>query len=230
MFTRLRQTGTHCFAGAILTIMGGAIGAVLITATPAFGHTPSVTPSCTGLAVVLTQYEGSSPNNRVTVVIDGNTTQVNFGGSYSHTFGWSSASGHVWTVDIDANRNSGNATQFDKHFAGTQLACETPTTTTTTTAPTTTTTVTEPTTTTTTVAPTTTTTILVLSDAPTTTSTTTTLVASQGPAAPTTVAPTVVPLPASGHQSEGIAILGLAMFGLGLTLMGLARRSRPVSS
>jgi LPXTG-motif cell wall-anchored protein len=52
------------------------------------------------------------------------------------------------------------------------------------------------------------------------------VVASQGPAAPTTVAQ----LPASGHQSEGIAILGLAMFGLGLTLMGLARRSRPVSS
>ena len=111
-------------------------------------------------------------------------------------------------------------------------------TTTTTVAPTTTTTVAPTTTTlaptTTTAAPTTTTTVapttttLVLSEAPVPpTTTTTTLVASQAPVPPATV---VVQLPATGTDSGRLAILGLTLFGLGLTLMGLSRRSRPVSS
>ena len=228
MFTQLRLARTLCFAGAILTFSGGAIS---LTATPASAHTPTVMPSCTGLAVSLLDYTGNATNNRVTTTINGVSTVADFGASYSNTFAWSPTASHTWTVVVDANRNSGNPTEFDVSFAGTEQACQT--------APTTTTTTTAPTTTTTTVAPTTTapTTTLVLSEAPTTTlalseaptTTATTLVASQAPV-PTTVDPNTVQLPRTGDESGRIVILGLAMFGLGLTLIGLARRSRPVSS
>ena len=230
MFTQLRLARSLYVAGAILTFSGGAIG---LTAAPAFAHTPSVTPSCTGLAVSFAEYEvGDGANNRVTTTIDGVPTVADFGASYSHTFTWSQTAAHTWSVVLDTNRMIGDPTAYDVTFSGTWQACQT--------APTTTTTSTEPTTTTTTVAPTTTTTTLVISEAPTTTlvlseaptatSTTTTLVASQAPVPPTPVDPTDRQLPATGHESGRIAILGLAMFGLGLTLMGLATRSRPVSS
>lgn len=117
----------------------------------------------------------------------------------------------------------------------TTVAPTTTTTTTTTVAPTTTTTTVAPTTTTTvgatttTAAPTTTvagttTTVQVLSEAPTTT-----LVASEAPV-PTTIDRTGVQLPRTGGDAARNVILGLAILGLGLTLMALARRSRPVRS
>ena len=197
------------------------IAGVFAFAIPALAHTPTVTPSCSGLAVTLVAYEGTSTNNRVTTTIDNVATVADFGGSYSHTFNWSQTVPHTWSVVIDANRSTGNPTAYDKSFSGTWQACQpAPTTTTTTT----TTTTAAPTTTT--AAATTTTTTLVASEAPATTSTTTTLVASLAPVPPTAV----VQLPTTGYASGRIAILGLAMFGLGLTLMGLRRRSRPVSS
>jgi LPXTG-motif cell wall-anchored protein len=207
---------------------------VLAFATPALAHTPNVTPSCSGLAISLVSYEGTSTNNRVTTTIDSVVTVADFGGSYSHSFNWSQTAPHTWSVVIDANRSTGNPTAYDTSFSGTWQACQAaPTTTTTTTvAPTTTTTVAPTTTTTvaaatTTVAPANTTTTLLASEAPVLapTTTTTTLVASaaQGQSS------AVVQLPATGYASGQITILAVAMFGLGLTLMGLRRRSRPVS-
>ncbi len=214
-----------------LTTIAVIVG-VLAFANPALAHTPNVTPSCSGLAVTLVAYEGTSTNNRVTTTIDNVATVADFGGSYSHTFNWSQTVPHTWSVVIDANRSTGNPTAYDKSFSGTWQACQpapTTTTTTTTAAPTTTTAASTTTTTaasTTTTAASTTTTTLVASEAPATTSTTTTLVASAAPVPPATV----VQLPATGSESGRIVILGLAMFGLGLTLIGLRRRSRPVSS
>ena len=210
-----------------LTIIA-VIGGVLAFATPALAHSPSVAPSCSGLAVSFVSYEGPSTNNRVTITIDDGVTVADFGGSYSHTFNWSQTVPHTWSVVIDSNRSTGNPTQYDASFSGEWQECKTAPTTTTTVAPTTTTvapttTTVEPTTTT--VEPATTTT-LVASEAPATpTTTTVALVASAGPVPPAAA----VQLPATGYASETIAILGLAMFGLGLTLLGLHRRSRPVS-
>lgn len=203
---------------------------VLAFATPALAHTPNVSPSCSGLALSLVNYEGASTNNQVTTTIDNVATVANFGGSYSHTFNWSQTAAHTWSVVIDANRSTGDPTAYDRSFSGTWQACQAAPTTTTTVAQTTTTTV-EPTTTTvasttTTVEPTTTTTTLLASEAPAlaATTTTTTLV---GSAAESQTA-AVAQLPATGYESGRIAIVGLAMFGLGLTLLGLRRRSRPV--
>ena len=124
-----------------VTILTAIAAMLLLTATPASAHVPAVTPSCTGLAVNLTQYEpGNGANNRVTVTIDNTTTVVDFGGSYSNTYPWADTAGHVWSVVVDANRtNGGNATGYDKTFSGSTQACRVvPTTTTTTVAPTTT--------------------------------------------------------------------------------------------
>ena len=230
MSAQLRRARTLWFAGAILTLSSGAIG---LTATPAFAHTPNVTPSCTGLAVSLAEYDvGNGSNNRVTTTIDGVATVADFGASYSHTFTWSQTASHTWSVVVDANRaGGGDPTQYDVTFSGTWQACQPAPTTTTTLAPTTTTTL-ATTTTTTTVAPTTTT--LVLSEAPTTTlglsdTPTTTLVASGAPVPSTTVDLTDRQLPRTGNGSGQISILALAALGLGLILM-VVRRSRPVSS
>ena len=217
-----------------ITAITTAIVAVLLTATPAFAHTPSVTPSCTGLAVSLLEYEvGGGANNRVTTTIDGVPTVVDFGASYIHTFTWSQTATHTWSVVLDANRQIGDATAYDLTFSGTWQACQTAPTTTTTTVTPTTTTVAPTTTTTTTVASTATTTTVVLSEAPATTPPTTTaattLVASQAPVPLTIGSSTAVQLPATGNKWSRIAVLGLAVFGVGMTLMGLARRSRPVS-
>ena len=130
-----------------VTILTAIAAMLLLTATPASAHVPQVTPSCTGLAVNLTQYEsGNGANNRVTVTIDNTVTVVDFGGTYANTYPWADTAGHVWSVVIDANRtNGGNQTGYDKTFSGTQQACRVPPTTTTvpattTTAPVTTTT------------------------------------------------------------------------------------------
>jgi LPXTG-motif cell wall-anchored protein len=204
-----------------LTTIAAIVGVgVFAFATPALAHTPSVVPSCSGLGISLVSYESPGTNNRVTTTIDNVATVVDFGGSYSNTFNWSQTVSHTWSVVVDANRSTGDATAYDESFSGTWQACQTAPTTTTTVAPTPTTV--EPTTTT--VAPTTTTV------APTTT---TTVVASEAPASPSTtivarVAPAADALPATGYASGTIAIIGLAMFVLGVSLLGLRRRSRPV--
>ncbi|MEP7115750.1 MAG: hypothetical protein ABI862_20970 [Ilumatobacteraceae bacterium] len=210
-----------------LTTIAVIVG-VLAVATPAVAHTPSVSPSCNGLALSFVSYEGSSTNNRVTTTIDNVAIAADFGASYSHTTNWSQTVPHTWSVVIDANRSTGEPTTYDVSFSGTWQACETAATTTTTVAPTTTTIAPTTTTiapTTTTVAPAPTTTILVASEAPATTSTVRPQVASEAPVPPSGGAA----LPATGYASGRIAILGLAMLCLGLTLIGVRRRSRPVS-
>ncbi|MEP7046687.1 MAG: hypothetical protein ABI949_08415, partial [Ilumatobacteraceae bacterium] len=121
-----------------LTTIAVTVG-VLAFATPAVAHTPSVTPSCSGLALSLVNYEGPDTNNRVTTTIDNVATTADFGGSYSHTTNWSQTVPHTWSVVIDANRTTGEPTTYDVSFSGTWQACQTAPTTTTTVAPTTTT-------------------------------------------------------------------------------------------
>lgn len=130
----------------LLFIPAAMIAATLSLAAGADAHTPSVQPSCSGLAESFSLYEGNATNNRVTTTIDGAVSVADFGGSYSHTFAWSQTVAHVWSVVVDADRNSGNATQYDTQFSGTWQPCQTPPTTTI--APTTTTTTVPPTTTT----------------------------------------------------------------------------------
>jgi LPXTG-motif cell wall-anchored protein len=71
---------------------------------------------------------------------------------------------------------------------------------------------------------------LVLSGASAPTTTTPILVVSQAPVSPTAVLPTEAQLPATGNRSGPLALFGAAMLGVGLTLIGLAKRTRPVSS
>ncbi len=217
-----------------LTTIAVIVG-VLAFATPALAHTPNVTPSCSGLAISLVSYEGTNTNNRVTTTIDSVVTVADFGASYSHTFIWSQTVPHTWSVVIDANRSTGDPTAYDRSFSGTWQACQAPPTTTTTTttiAPTTTTveattTTTVEAATTTTVEAATTTTTLLASEAPVLAPTTTTTTLAGSAAEQQSAA--VVQLPATGYASGQITILAVAVFGLGLTLLGLRRRSRPVS-
>lgn len=120
--------------------------AILAVATPAAAHTPSVVSTCSGLSINLTQYEanGGNTNNLVIVGIDNQPPGgVFFGASYSHQFTWSQTAPHSWSVQVDANRTSGDPTAYDRTFAGVQPACQpapstTTTPATTSTAPTTT--------------------------------------------------------------------------------------------
>ncbi|MGZ4679273.1 MAG: hypothetical protein ACXV4D_03810, partial [Ilumatobacteraceae bacterium] len=107
---------------SLITI--GIVAGVLAFATPAFAHTPTVTPSCTGLSVTAFLYEGASNNNRVTTTIDGVATVADFGGGYSHTFNWSQTVPHTWSVVIDADRFTGDPTAYDTTFSGTWQACQ----------------------------------------------------------------------------------------------------------
>lgn len=178
--------------------VAGAVAAGATTVAFAFGsagtagaHTPTISDSCNGLSINLANYEAPSPNNRVTITIDGVSTTHDFGGSFTKNLSWSPAADHSWTVVIDANRNTGDPTGFDVTRTGARKACEQPTTTTaatttttvqpttTTAAPSTTTTV-EPSTTT--VQPTTTTTTVAPSTTTTTPSTTTTVITCEPPA------------------------------------------------
>lgn len=104
-----------------------------------------------------------------------------------------------------------------------------PTTTTTLVAPTTTTQA--PTTTTTkSLAPTTTTTARGLSEAPATTTTTHAGLLSEAPGSAAAVFPTARRLPTTGTESGQLALFGVAIFALGVTLLGVARRYGPVDS
>ncbi len=109
-------------------------------------------------------------------------------------------------------------------------------TTTTTMAPTTTTMAptTTAATTTTTAVPAVTTTTLLGSAAPLPTTlapaSTTSLVLSEAPLSPVAGGSTNKQLPSTGNDSSQLALLGLAVFGFGLILMGLVRDTRPVSN
>ncbi len=104
--------------------------------------------------------------------------------------------------------------------------CETVTTE----APTTTTTEALTTTTTKAVAPTTATMARALSEAPATTTTTPIEVLFGGEGSAAAASPTARQLPTTGTESGQLALLGVAILGLGLTLLGVARRYGPVGS
>src|SRR3954471_378046 len=110
-------------AAATVTI---AAGVVVGMPGIALAHTPSVHDECDGLHVSLQSYEGTSTNNTVTITIDGASHSYNFGGSFTRTDTWSQTVSHTWTVVIDANRNTGNATQYDASFNGVQAPCQQP--------------------------------------------------------------------------------------------------------
>jgi hypothetical protein len=110
-------------AGGVLS----GVFAALVISTTVYGHVPSVSDDCDGLDVELSNYEttpGSGLNNRVTVTIDGTAQVFDFDSDFTQSFGWSQTANHTWTVVIDANRNNGNATEFDTSFQGTQTACQ----------------------------------------------------------------------------------------------------------
>jgi len=204
-----------------LAVITASTAAATVVGLGAFGgvseaHEPNVVSSCKNLTVTLQWYEGSAPNNHVTVTIDGVDHDFDFGDSWSKTFKWSQKQDHRWSVAVDANRIAGDGpTKWDWAQDGMQLACkevppttEAPTSTveeptTTTEAPTTTveeptTTVEEPTTTaeepTTTVEEPTTTQAPTTTDAPTTTT-----------RATSTDAPTSTDLPPVAVEVEPVA-------------------------
>lgn len=125
------------------------IGLLIAVAAPvavniADAHTPQVVPSCTGLTVIFVNYEGNAQNNMVLIGVDAAPPLGQFfASSYQVTVPWSQTVAHDWSVTIDANRNTGNQTQYDAFFSGSWKACQpAPTTTssppTTSTAPSTT--------------------------------------------------------------------------------------------
>lgn len=232
---------------ALITI---TLGAILIAPATASAHTPSVSDSCSGLEVTLTNYESTSGpafNNRVTVTIDGAAQVFDFDASFTQTFGWAQTADHTWTVVIDANRNNGNATQYDTSFQGSENACQQPSTTTSTTtlAPTTTSTSTSvPTPTSSTTVPSTSSTNVVTTTAPETTPSTSSPATSTDPsttsttttvsgATTTTVAliPPPVPsttitpnLPATGRNTGLLSLAAATVLLAGLALVAARRR------
>jgi hypothetical protein len=110
---------------------------IAATAGTSAAHNPNVVASCTQLSLNFTQYEGPASNNTVTVTIDGTPTVIQFADELSRSFPWSDAADHTWTVAIDANRETGDATAYDSSTSGSEQACVTTTTqpSTTTTAP-----------------------------------------------------------------------------------------------
>ena len=226
-----------------------AIGVVLfgIAVAPgvASAHTPRVEPNCSGLVVILDNYEAPATNNRVSITIDGAAQSFLFGPDFEQTFSWSSTSNHTWSVFVDANLTNGSPTEYDSTFSGTQVACVATTTTTTAT----TTTTTAPPTTTTTVAPTTTTTTpgattttlagatTTTTGAPTTTveqagPTTTASVGQQGPTssvnqssgAATTVGGSL-PATGAGDDSASLIVVALTLIGIGGVMLRLTSKS-----
>lgn len=221
-----------------LAAIAGCVGGLILT-RPVWAHTPSVLTSCHGISVRFTQYEGDVSNNHLTVTVDGSVIRsLDFADSTSGAWEWNPA-GHAWAVDVDANINTGDPTQYDYHASGAQPSCLQTTTTTPTTAPTTTITAAP---TTTVAAPTTTaspSTSTPGSAAPTSSVSPSTTLASDAPSATTAhvaVAPAPVPsapvsgaeLPATGGNHNGTLTVAGFILALGfLFVLAGWRRSRP---
>jgi LPXTG-motif cell wall-anchored protein len=82
-----------------------------------------VVASCTELSLNFTHYEGPASNNTVTVTVDGTPTVIQFAEELSRSFPWSDAADHTWTVAIDANHETGDATAYDSSTSGSEHAC-----------------------------------------------------------------------------------------------------------
>ncbi len=213
---------------------------IAATAGTSAAHNPTVAPSCAGLGVDFTQYEGPASNNTVTVTIDGAATVIGFGDGLSRSFGWSDTADHVWSVAIDANRQTGDPTMYDWSTSGTQRACVAPTTqpaTTTTPAPAAPTTDAPTTTAPTIAAPTTDAPAIAApaTDAATTTTAaaTTVAVASEAPAAPAAKATAVsaaagaarpTTLPQTGSNTGLQLALAMTVLLAGVAMITITRR------
>lgn len=106
----------------LLTALLGAVLVALAPAPAANAHDATPTPSCTGLAVDARSYSGSA-QNRITVVIDGETVHDGtFGAGFAREFPWTATADHAWEVRID----QGDGDAYDRRFTGTWEACEQP--------------------------------------------------------------------------------------------------------
>ena len=278
MFTQTRLARSLCFAGAVLTLGGGALGLASGTAsavgvgpgsTVTVGNAPyssagkSCDPNRDGWHFIMNQLEypeGSviDGNDFGAVNItfsDGSTAVASFtdlaGGNVAHFLNNTvNQTGNFTITSVTMTFPATSDITGYGNFVISHPPCGTVTTTTTTMAPTTTTTAPTTTTmapTTTTMAPTTTaatttttavpavtTTTLLGSAAPLPTTlapaSTTSLVLSEAPLSPVAGGSTNKQLPSTGNDSSQLALLGLAVFGFGLILMGLVRDTRPVSN
>ena len=89
------------------------------------GARPDVVSSCKNLTVTLQWYEGSAPNNHVTVTIDGVDHEFDFGDSWSKTFdvvAEAGPAGGAWRST--RNRSEGEPDEWDSAQDGMQLACK----------------------------------------------------------------------------------------------------------
>jgi LPXTG-motif cell wall-anchored protein len=235
--TRRAQFGVRL---ALISLGLTGVGIAATSGTSA-AHAPTVAPSCSGLSVTLTDYEGPASNNTVTVTVDGTPTTFHFAEGWSKSFSWADTKNHTWTVDIDANIETGDATYYDHVESGTQTACVTTTTeasTTTTVTPTTETptTVTSTTVTPTTVTSTTTPAAIVPTTVTSTTATPTTVAsASEAVAVPATktavsaasgVSAKASTLPATGSRTGVTLALAAAVLLIGLGMVTTTRRRR----
>ncbi len=236
-----RRRGRSAIRLAVISVGLTGVG-IAATAASASAHVPVVSETCTGLNIGLTEYEGPSTNNHLTVTIDGVTQVIPFSETLSKTIPWSSSVDHTWLVVLDANLQTGDPTRYDTSFSGTQRHCTTPppsSTTSTVPATSTTSTVrastttTAPASTTTSVAseapvpPASTTTTAVASEAPVPAPTTTVAVASEAPVPPAAVvveAPVGSALPATGNDTGLQLGLALVVLMSGLGLITITRR------
>ena len=128
--TRSSSLSRGARLGRRLAVITASTAAATVVGLGAFGgvseaHEPNVVSSCKDLTVTLQWYEGSAPNNHVTVTIDGVGHDFDFGDSWSKTFKWSQKQDHRWSVAVDANRIEGDGpTQWDWAQDGMQLACK----------------------------------------------------------------------------------------------------------
>jgi LPXTG-motif cell wall-anchored protein len=235
--TRRGQFGVRL---ALISLGLAGVGIAATSGTSA-AHAPTIAPSCSGLNITLTDYEGPASNNTLTVTIDGTPTTVHFAEALTKSFSWSDTKNHSWTVAIDANiETPDNKTTYDHVESGTQTACvttttEAPTTTTVTPTTETPTTVTSTTVTPTTVTPTTAPAAIVPTTVTSTTVTPTTVAtASEAVAVPAKTAvsaasgaaPKADTLPATGSETGVTLALAAGLLLIGLGMVTTTRRRR----
>lgn len=107
------------FITAVVATLGFSVGL-------ASAHNKAVTPSCSGLAVSLTQYaddNNAGHKNTYSVTIDGSVaaSSADFGTTYVHTFTWDQYADHTYTVVVTAY----DGAQYGLNVSGSQTHCKT---------------------------------------------------------------------------------------------------------
>lgn len=111
---------------AALSICLGAVTIAVAVPGIASAHTPNQAVACAGWSVTLTNYEGGTNNNDIVITVDGTPTTYAFGGSLSKSGTWDQYADHAFQYVINANKVSGNATQYDHSYGPvTQTHCKT---------------------------------------------------------------------------------------------------------